>query len=164
MTVLDTWRIAKGRSACRRCQAEFRDGQSFYSALREDGGELARDDFCEACWNEGRSADHFCFWRGRRDTSERPRAVNADLVLEFFERLDALELAKRQVFRFVLALYLMRRRAFRLMEVARADGVEVLVFEHRATRNTVRVESPGLTEDQIEETEEQLSRLLNVCL
>ena len=164
MTVLDTWRIAKSRSACRRCNAEFREGQAFFSALREEGAELVRDDFCAGCWEAGRAGAHFCFWRSRRDVSGRPRAVNTDLILEFFDRLDALDAAKRCVFRFVLALYLTRRRVFKLVQVARADGVEKLVFEHRPTRNRVEVESPGLDDGQIQETEEQLGRLLDVCL
>ena len=90
--------------------------------------------------------------------------VNTDLVLEFFGRLDALPPERRTVFRFVLALYLMRRKEFRLLTVSRSDEREVLTFERRKTSEKVEVESPGLTEEQIQETEAQLSRLLDVCL
>ena len=96
---------------------------------------------------------------------QQPRqVVNTDLMLEFFERLDSLPEDKRRVFRFVLALYLMRRKEFTLLRVARGDGGERLIFRRRRTGEEMDVESPGLSEEQIEQTEEQLSRLLNVCL
>jgi hypothetical protein len=164
MALADTWRITKSKNACCGCGSEFSSGQTVFSGLTEDGADLARLDFCTGCWSEPRAGDYFCFWRSRRVSSARQQVVNTDLMLEFFDRLDSLDTDKRAVFRFVLALYLMRKKEFKLLEVARADGVEKLVFERRKSGDRVDVESPGLTEEQIQDTEAQLCRLLSTCL
>jgi len=164
MVLADTWRITRGKGVCCGCGVEFRAPQAIHSGLRDDGTELARDDFCASCWDHVDPGAYFCFWRGRRAAQEPKRVVNTDLILEFFGRVDGLPPERRTVFRFVLALYLMRRKEFKLLTVSRSDGREVLTFDQRRTSERVEVESPGLTEEQIQETEAQLSRLLDVCL
>jgi len=164
MVLADSWRITRSRNTCSGCGVEFRQSQSFFSGLKEDGAEMVRQDFCSACWDQRADEEFFCFWRSRRAQAEQKPVVNTELMLEFFDRLDNLDNANKGVFRFVLALYLVRRKEFKLLEISRAGGVERLVFQNRRTNERVVVENPGLDEQQIQDTEEQLTRLLNACL
>jgi hypothetical protein len=164
MAITDTWHITKSKRSCCRCGTEFREGQSLFSGLREEGADLLRLDICSGCWVPSDAGTFFCHWRNRRPATGRKPPVNAELTLEFFDRLESLQTEKKAVFRYVLALYLARRREFKLLEVRRAESGEKLIFQRRRTGGTIQVESPGLTEDQIQETEGQLSRLLDACL
>ncbi|MCK4374756.1 MAG: hypothetical protein KAX19_05480, partial [Candidatus Brocadiae bacterium] len=75
--------------------------------------------------------------------------MDTDLMLEFFDRLERPDSDMKRTLRFVLALYLMRRKELKLVEVSRGD-TESLVLERRSSGDKVEVENPNLTEEQIE--------------
>ena len=66
--------------------------------------------------------------------------------------------------RFVLALYLMRRKELKLLQDDGGGGPGGLVLQRRSSGDRVRVENPNLTEEQIEAASAQLSQLLNAGL
>ncbi len=162
--MLETWQIAKSRHLCHRCGGEIPERRSFFSCLVERGAELERLDLCADCWGTDPPAEPFCFWRTRRPASERQRTVDTGLMWEFFERLEGAEEERKRIFRFVLALYLMRRKELKLLEIGRAEGAEVLLFERRSSGERLQVQSPGISEEQIDEAAAQLARLLDAGL
>lgn len=169
--MLETWRITKSRHTCCLCGEEFAENGLFFSCLVEQEAEFGRRDFCRACWEESRSGEPvpgrleglFCFWRTRRAPASRRQVVDTDLMLEFFDRLERPDSDMKRTLRFVLALYLMRRKELKLVEVSRG-GTESLVLERRSSGDRVEVENPNLTEEQIEQTAAQLSQLLSAGL
>lgn len=162
--MLESWSVTKSKGACARCGYEFPPNSVFFSCLQKQQGDFVRCDFCRDCWDEKKGDSFFCFWRSRRAAPGQKQTVNTDLMLEFFERLDRPDSEKKRAFRFVLALYLTRRREMKLLGVERGDGVESLLFQRRSSGNKVLVENPDLTEEQIEETAAHLGRLLNADL
>jgi len=77
-----------------------------------------------------------------------------------FTRLEGETEPGRVNFRFVLALLLMRRKRFKLEESVVEDGDEVLIM--RCTRSGARhrVVNPQLTEEQIEEVQDEVFQAL----
>lgn len=161
--MFDSWRITKSRGACSRCGEEFAANRVLFSGLKEEEGELTRRDFCPDCWEQD-DAGFFCFWRTRRPEAEQKQTVDTDLMLEFFDRLDRPDTEKKGALRFVLALYLMRRKELKLLQVERDGGGESLVLQRRSSGGKARVANPGLTEEQIQETAAHLGHLLNADL
>lgn len=162
--MLETWRITKAKGACCGCGAGLAPNRAFFSCLIEEQSEFVRHDYCSVCWEKEPPGDAFCFWRGRRGPAEPDRRVDTDLMLEFFDRLEQADTEEKTAFRFVLALYLMRRKELKLVEARRTDGCEHLVFQRRSSGQKVEVEHPGLTEEQVHEAAERMGELLSASL
>jgi hypothetical protein len=164
MSTLETWRISRSKGLCSACGKEFAPSQGLFSALREEGEEFARLDFCHACWPGQRPDGFFCHWKTRRPEPQQKQVLDTSLMLEFFDRLEGAEAENKKVFRFVIALYLMRRKELKLIGPERSDGREMLVFERRSSGQKAKVENPNLGEEQLQEAAAQLGSLLNADL
>ncbi len=166
------WRVTSSGGACCRCDARFPGGTLFFSGLAETETGLARYDFCLDCWgdrhepqqNEVERVRLFCHWRTRRAAAEGKPVVDTDLMVEVFGRLADAQTEERKVSRFVLALYLMRRRELKLLRSVRRDNTEVLVLARRGTTAQTEVENPDLTEEQIETAAARIGELLDGSL
>jgi hypothetical protein len=164
MAALETWRIGRSKGLCAACGKELPPGRPLFSALREEGEGFARCDFCPDCWPAQRPEGFFCHWKTRRPEPQQKRLLDTGLMVEFFDRLEGAEAQNKKVFRFVIALYLMRRRELKLIGPERSEGKETLVFERRSKGDKVRVENPNLGEEQLQEAAAQLGSLLNADL
>lgn len=162
--MLDGWKVSKSQQGCSYCGHEFEPNRHFFSALSEEGEELVREDFCPVCWEKFRLEPHFCYWRTQRQAGSRRHTVDTDLMVEFFEKLAGAEDDRKRAFRFVLALYLMRRKELKLETINRSGDEEVMVFRRKGTGDQVDVANPDLDEIQIQEVSEQLSELLSAAL
>jgi hypothetical protein len=162
--VVETWHITKGADCCCGCGKPFAANRLLFSCLIEAGSDFERRDLCADCWDAGAPANLFCFWRTRHTEAVRKPVVDAAVMIEFFDRLEGTQDEQKHAFRFVLALYLMRRKELKLVEVSRNDGKETLVLQRRSDRQRVEVENPGITEERLEEIASRLSQLLNACL
>jgi hypothetical protein len=160
----DTWRISKSQEACSFCGQEFSERDSFYSVLTEEGDELVREDFCACCWEKFRTQPHFCFWRARREPAEKKQVLDTEVMLSLFEQLEGAEDDRKRAFRFVLALYLMRRKELRLKDIQRGGHAETMVFKRKGSGERVEVINPDLDEARIQEVSEHLTELLNAPL
>jgi hypothetical protein len=144
---------------------EFPAGGTFFSTLCDGDEGFVRRDFCTDCWESGEEERGFCFWRTRREVADAERVVDTQLMLGFFDRLDQPDTHEKTIFRFVLGLYLMRRKELKLQEIARSNGGnEFLLCERRSTGEAVRIENPGLTEDQLQHSADRLRYLLDGAL
>jgi hypothetical protein len=161
----DAWTIEKRSDACSACRAEIAPGARFHSALHDGEQGLRRRDYCTVCWRSVDPDTAFCHWRSRRPSgTDRKRVVDTSLMLEFFDRLANPDSERKKIFRFVLALYLMRRKEFKLLGMGRSGESEVMKFARRTAGDEVAVENPDLTEEQIDHASEQLTQLLNAAL
>ena len=155
----EDWRLAKGQPHCSSCQAEFRDGGCFFSALSERSQDFVREDFCPSCWEQAKEGGFFSFWRTYRRGEERRPRVETEVVFDFFEKLQDGDGAHRKELRFVLALYLTRRRALKLVGVSREGERELIDFRRPRRDETFKVENPQLTEEQISTATDRLKEL-----
>jgi hypothetical protein len=162
--VAEPWSIAKSTHVCAVCGKEFAEKRSFFSCLLDGPEGFERRDFCPGCWEVRSPGDLFCFWRTRRPAEERRQVVDTGLMLEFFDRLKGAESEDKKVFRFVLALYLMRRKELKLLEIGRSGDTERLVFKRKGDSEKVEVENPGLSEEEIQNASSQLAELLSAGL
>jgi hypothetical protein len=162
--VQQDWRISKSREECSYCGKTFCERAEFYSVLSEEGEELVREDFCPTCWEKFRTQPHFCFWRARREPAEKRQVLDTGVMLSLFDQLEGAEDDRKRAFRFVLALYLMRRKELRLEDIARGDSAEKMVFKRKGSGEKVEVVNPDLDESRIQEVSEHLTDLLNASL
>src|SRR4051812_33604992 len=137
----------------RKCSAtgrELRPGEPYYSVLLDQGGKFVRQDYCREAW-QGPPPGAFSFWAGRISATpgRRRPAIDDDLLLDCFGRLDGQTQPGRVSFRYVLALLLMRRRRLKFEETETASGQEVLLLRCARTGARHRVVNPGLTEAEL---------------
>jgi hypothetical protein len=136
----------------RRCSAtgrELQAGETVYTVLLDEGGRFVRKDFSAQAW-QGPPPEAFSFWVGRVSAGETKRrpAIDDEVLLDCFQRLDGRIETERVNFRFVLALLLMRRRRLKLEEARTEDGQEVLYLRCNQTGAQHRVVNPNLTEEE----------------
>jgi len=162
--VFESWTITKSRDACSACGQEFPPRRTFFSCLAEQDDDFARIDFCPGCWEGQAHERFFCFWRSRRAEPDRRPTLDTGLMLEFFDRLARPDNDRKRTFRFVLALYLLRRKELKLLRVERDGERELLVFQRRSSGEELSVAHPEMTDAQIQETSRHLSQLLTAEL
>ncbi len=155
----ESWTVAKGGARCSECGAGFGEGQLYFSALSEREQGFVREDFCSSCWRQAKTRPFFSFWKTRRRSDGRAPRVATDVVFDFFNKIQSSDRPDREEMRFVLALYLARRKALRFDGVREEEGREVLLFRRSPDDEPFRVEDPHLTEEQIHGATERLKEL-----
>jgi Asp-tRNA(Asn)/Glu-tRNA(Gln) amidotransferase C subunit len=147
----------------RRCAAtgrEFAPGETFYSALFEEGAELVRKDFAAESW-QGPPEGAIGWWKSQmpNPNDKRMHWAPNDVMLQFFEQLA--EQPDKQDMRYVLALLLVRRRVLREDEPELDEqGRQVLVLYCPRRDATYKVPTAIPTDARINEIQEELAKLL----
>src|SRR5262249_40439068 len=120
------YQIQPNTRRCAESGREMKPGESYYSVLLDESGKFVRRDYSVEAW-KGPPAGAFSFWQGRISTSATPKrpAIDDDLLLDCFLRLEGQTEARYVNFRYVVALLLLRRRRFKLEEASQAQGQEV---------------------------------------
>jgi hypothetical protein len=148
----------------RRCHAsgrELKAGERFYSVLLDEGGKLVRYDYGGEAW-AGPPTQAFSFWTGRvpAESAFGLRQVDDQVLLDYFERLDADEGVPRTKSRYVVALLLMRRRKLKFEEAVMEGGQEMLVLRCAETQKQYRVLNPRLTDEELAAVQDEVFGLL----
>jgi len=86
--------------------------------------------------------------------------VDDEMLLECLGRLEGTTEAASKRFRYVLALFLMRRRRLRLEDTVREGGEEVWAMRCTRSNARFRVVDPGLGDDELESVQEDVFRIL----
>jgi hypothetical protein len=154
------YQVQKSSGTCNACKKEFTDGQAYFSAVKQLAGEnsLLREDYCTKCWSRMENEKLFSFWKSYFQNDGKQEKVKTDVVLEFFENLQGKELPEQKNLRFVLALFLTRRKTFELKGTRRKGEVDYLVFEKKSG-DTILVEDPRLTEAQIRQATDSIKKI-----
>jgi hypothetical protein len=147
----------------RRCAATGRDlqpGEKYHSVLIEHEGKLLRQDFAEAAWSKPPGA--FCFWAGRVPSKDQVRKmrIDADLLLDCFDRLDGSAGTDKINFRYVLALLLIRSKRLKYLESRMQDGREILQVRCLRGGKRYDVVNPGLTEQELAAVQEEVLQVV----
>ncbi len=146
------------------CGREFAEEETYFSALYDWDESFERKDFCSGCWEKQIRDSLFSFWRTRRPRKDQAsrRMVDDSVVYDFFQRLGDEGGESRLAFRYVMALYLMRRRLMKIVDIRRGDAGETLVFKNRKDGAQYDVLNPDLTETQVGEVSAKLMTMLDM--
>lgn len=160
----DVWHIARGARACAGTGAEIPPEVPYYSALLENDDGFERKDFCAEAWPGVEKDGFFSYWKNKgyapRGSARQP--VDYDRILDFFDALAGSGSPDRQLFRYVLALVLVRRRRLRLDDMSRTDqGDRLVVYDRRDGGKTLEIISPEATKEDLEHAQEKLNQLFD---
>ncbi len=147
----------------RRCAStdqEFKPGETFYSVLLAEGGDVVRYDYSEAAW-EGAPEESLGWWQSQMPGADNRKVAWApnDVMLQYFEQLE--NVPDKQDTRFVLGLLMIRRRIARLEESETDEqGREVMVVFCPRKEDHLRFVVADPTPARVEEIQEELAKLL----
>ena len=166
MTSASEWTVSRSTRRCAATGRDIAEGETHYAALREEGERFLRADYSADAWEGVDRSGLYSWWKTKLapvdcDRRRRRLRVDVEAFYGFFTGLEGSEALHRRRLRYVLALVLARKRALRLDDTAmRPEGEALLLYDRRAGR-TIEVSAPGMTSAEIEETEEELSRLFD---
>ena len=158
--MLYEWPVGKNRKFCSMCRVPFEGNRSLFSTLSKGNGEFSRTDYCASCWEDIKGRSFFSFWKTRLRSAKEPSKIDLDAVLDLFRELHNAEAEDQKALRFVLGLFLWRRKALKLIRIERETDREIFLFQDAHSAKPVPVENPNLTEAQIDGATDQIKELL----
>jgi hypothetical protein len=154
------YEIHRSTRHCASSAREIKPGETFYSTLTSEGGQVVRRDYAAEVW-QGPPDGVLGWWKARvpeRDAKKIHWAPN-EVMLDLLESLES-QPTKLEL-RYVLALLLIRRRVVRLEDTLQDDQgreVSLLYCPRRETEYRVVTSMPG--EERTAEIQDELARLL----
>ena len=153
--------VSRATGRCAATDRPIAEGEPYYACLVEQGEELARKDYTLDAWT-GPPEGVFCFWKARMPIKEKkPLVVDTNLLAMLFARLEGEDTPRKQQFRFVLALLLMRKRLLKFDQTVEADGQEYWQLRMVSDQSEHRVLNPKLSDQETALLSAQLTALLN---
>lgn len=162
--MVDVWHIERGARTCAKTGEAIPPEVPYYSALLESDEGFLRRDFCAASWPDVEKGEFFSYWKnkGYAPRGDRRPPVDYDRVLDFFDALAGSDNRDRQLFRYVLALVLVRRRRLRLDDMGRTEqGDRLVVHDRRDGGKTLEIIAPEATREDLEKAQEKLNQLFD---
>lgn len=159
------YNISKPSGRCRKCDRPLEPKEEFVATVREVGEELTREDFCLACWeghDHKEGQDIFGVWHAHipQPQEKKKILVNDEVIITFFERLEAADDPVKLGFRYVLALVLMRKKLLVYDRMERREGQEIWLMRFRGSDKVHRVVDPRLDEEKIAEVSQSLGAIM----
>ncbi len=159
MVGMDDFPIGRCTRHCAVTERELAPGEVYYAALVEEGDGWKRLDFSVEAW-KGPPEGCVGWWKARvpERNAKRRRWAPTDIMLRL---LDALaDRPDRADMRYVLALFLIRRRLLREEENTEESSPDVLtVYSPRLDRTwAIPVVYPA--EERVRQIQEELTKLL----
>ena len=163
------YNISRATGVCLACEKQFEPGDEFTATVRESDEQLAREDYCPACWEsrsdeQRNSPELLGVWRTRAPKPKEKKKVFVDneVLVAFFERLDGTDDESRIAFRFVLTLVLMQKNRLAYEGSGKDDqGRDIWRMRVRGEAGKrYDVIDPNLDQDRISEVSEQLGAVL----
>lgn len=159
-----SYTVARSPGVCAATGRAFSPGEVVVAAFVERAGVrgLERRDYSLEAWEGGaRPAaplNLFGFWRTKFSAAPAPKQelLSDDELLDLFEELGAATDPKQITFRYILTLWLVRRRRLRLLS-SKAGVMHVL--PKGAEGEPLAVVDPGMNEAAISDAIEQLAHL-----
>ncbi len=147
----------------RRCcetERQFEPGDTVYSVLLAQGGDVIRKDYSQQAWS-GPPEGSIGWWKSQVPDAHAAKMHWApnDVILHYFEQLE--DCAEKADMRYVLALLMIRRRIVRLEDTETDDGQgEVFVLYCPRNEREYRVKVVVPPEPRIGEIQNELAELL----
>lgn len=156
------WQVSKSTRTCAATGREIQAGEEYFSALREEEEGFVRYDYSAEAWQDVSQDGFFSFWRTTlRPEEERKRLIiDTEAFYTFFCNLnDPQGDAQKELFRYLVALILTRKRILRLDDIDKTAEGDFLVLYDRRLEQTTRVFCPPVTETQLAEAQESLNQI-----
>lgn len=159
MTMAD-YEIGRCTRHCAASGRELAPGEEYYAALVDDGQNWSRLDFAAEAW-QGPPEGCVAWWKSRVPSStKRPGWAPSEVMLHLLDELA--DRADRADMRFVLALFLVRRRMLRDEGYRQDDaGREVLVAYSPKHDKTWEIPVATPSEERIQAIQTELTALLH---
>ena len=159
------WNISKKSKRCLSCDRGFLENDEFFSALFDKGDAFIRNDFCSDCWDQCDKETVYSFWRSKVSESKEPpkTKININAIFDLFLKLENAgdeDISKRNL-RFVLALYLMRKRMLKLQSSKVVENREIMTFKAPNEKNDFELHNPNLDAEQIEQITNDVKMLFD---
>lgn len=157
------WKITRGSRGCIVCSKEFCEDEEYYSALFDENNTFVRKDYCGLCWGKDKGSSLFSFWKTRVPKRDKPpqKFVNNEVFLDMFARLNGKNEPNQRNLQYVLALYLIRKKIFKLKSFIKENGEEFITLYYPKEDKEFSVYNPNLKEEEIEAITSEMSQLLN---
>ncbi len=158
------YQLGQSKKTCLLCGTEFQEGEPCFSALQEDeSGDLTRKDFCSSCWAEN-DAEFFSHWQTSFQNAHPRKKVDENELLAFYNSLETKKNGHAYELRYILALYLARKKKLQLIEIKNSEKGEELVFDCPENDKRTVILDPELSNERIEELTEEIDSLFSVKL
>ena len=159
------WNISKNSKRCLSCDRGFDENDEFFSALFDRGDAFIRNDFCPDCWDACDKETVYSFWRSKVSENKEPpkTKINIDAIFDLFLKLENAgdeDIAKRNL-RFVLALYLMRKKILKLKSSKVLGDSEIMTFKAPNEKKDIELHNPNLEAEQIEQITNDVKTLFD---
>ena len=158
------WNINKNSKKCLSCDKGFQDNDEFFSALYDDGDQFSRKDLCLDCWDECDKQPIFSFWKFKitKNIEQKRPVFDTNYILDLFLKLEPETDDKSKInLRYVLALFLMRKKLLKPKPSQKHDDNETLVFHYPKEDRDIKFFDPKLTADEIVKITDEVKILLD---
>ncbi len=157
------WKINRGSRECVHCVKKFSEDEEYYSALFDENNVFLRKDFCIPCWNHAQREQLFSFWRTRIPKANKPakKLINTDVLLDMFLRLEGKNETHQKNLRYVIGLYLIRKKILKIKSFLRQGADEFIILSYAKAEREFSVFNQNLKEEEIESITSEMNQLLD---
>ncbi len=162
------WNIVKNTRTCGKCQKTLQEEETVYSCLLLDSNAFTRADFCGDCWkNPSGIPQFFSFWKTtvpRKDVPKRKVIDNAaimNLFLRLGESGEHHDEPWAKNMRYVLALFLMRKKLLKLEKHGRDDMGEFMELYSREEDKLFKIHNPRLGDEEAARLNDEILKLFD---
>jgi len=157
------WYVNKGSKVCVLCERTFAEEEVYLSALYDENNAFTRKDFCMECWDKKWDGNIFSYWKTK--VPKKPETVqryaNIDVFYDLFNKLENENDVSRVNFRYVLSLYLMRKKILKLKTSHKSNGNEYLVLHNVKEGKDTEVLKPKLSKEEVLAVTDEIGKLVN---
>lgn len=158
------WDVSKPSFDCSSCGKRLED-MEFFSALRDNGADFERLDFCGACFDAASKDAFFSYWKTRHQREEktrsRPRFIDTDAMLDIFRKLSREGNAGKEVFTFLLGMVLVQKRVLRYVRSESREDRDFVALSHAKSGESFLVLNPPLGEEEMRKAKENFDAILD---
>ena len=158
-------KVANARFTCSISARALAAGEVFFSGLVLEGTAFVRRDFASEAWAVQDPASFLSWWRQRvpvPDPKRRQVRLDKDLLLKLFTDLRGARDRPAQCLCYVIALCLVRAKAFALAAVAEEQGEAWLQLDHKADGVRLRLRDPRMTASEQEQVQQSLLNIIGM--
>jgi len=158
-------KVANASFTCSISARVLTPGEVFFSGLVLEGTAFARRDFAPEVWTAQDPAAFLSWWRQRvpvPDPKRRQVKLDKDLLLKLFVDLRNARDRTSQCLCYVIALCLVRAKAFSLAAVSEDNGEAWLQIDHKADGVRLRLRDPRMSPAEQEQVQNSLLHIIGV--
>ncbi|MFO0814873.1 MAG: hypothetical protein U0796_16760 [Gemmatales bacterium] len=156
--------IAGSSRRCAKTGKVLNAGDRHMVVLFERDDKLVREDICLEAWGEP-PAGAFAWWQTKVPEGDdlKKFVIDDNLVYDCFTRLEGENEPQKVNFRYVLALWLLRKRKLKFEEVEQQDGNDWLLLREARIKKIHKVLDPHLNEDAIAAVQQEVETMLRAA-